>query len=156
MWLSNFSPTGFFPEAMSHLIIALVCGGVIGLDRQLRGKPIGIRGCTIVVITTAMLVDLGNAATDQTGDPSRMISAIVTGVGFLGGGVIMSQGGRVQGMTTAALVWALAAIGIAIGLSFGLAALALTLTIMVLMMVTDWAERRFPKLRPNSRVGKEQ
>lgn len=155
MWLSNFSPTGFFPEAMSHLIIALICGGVIGLDRQLRGKPIGIRGCTIVVITTAMLVDLGNAATDQTGDPSRMMSAIVTGVGFLGAGVIMSQGGRVQGVTTAALVWALAAIGIAIGLSFGLAALVLTLTIMVLMMATDWAERRFPRLRPSARTGKE-
>lgn len=140
---------------MTHLVIALICGGIIGLDRQLRGKPIGIRGCTIVVITTAMLVDLGNAATAFAGDPSRIISAIVTGVGFLGGGVIMSQGGRVQGVTTAALVWALAAIGIAIGLSFGLAALTLTLTIMGLMMVVDWAEKRFPRLRAHRRLEKE-
>ncbi|WP_223427270.1 MgtC/SapB family protein [Tateyamaria pelophila] len=145
--LANFSPTGFFPDAMSHLIIAVICGGAIGLDRQLRGKPVGIRSCTIVVITTAMLVDLGNAATDSSGDPSRVMSAIVSGVGFLGGGVILSQGGRVQGVTTAALVWALAAIGIAIGLSFGLAALALTLTLIVLMIVVDWAENRFPRLR---------
>jgi putative Mg2+ transporter-C (MgtC) family protein len=139
--------TPFFREVVTHLLIALACGGLIGLERQLRGKAVGIRPCVVVVLTTAFLVDLSNAATEEAGDPSRVMSAIVSGVGFIGGGVILAQGLRIRGITTASLIWALAAIGIAIGLDFGLAALALTLIIMAVMLTVDGAERVFPVLR---------
>jgi len=140
----------FFWEVVSHLIVAIACGGVIGVERQLRGKSVGIRPCIIVVLTTAFMVDLSLAATEGAGDPSRVMAAIVSGVGFLGGGVILAQGFRIRGITTASLIWSLAAIGIAIGFGFALAALAVTGTIMLVMVLVDVAERAFPMLRKNS------
>lgn len=146
----------FSQELLAHLLIALACGGIIGLERQLRGKSVGIRPCVIVVLTTAFLVDLSVVATENTGDPSRVMAAIVSGVGFIGGGVILAQGLRVRGITTASLIWALAAIGIAIGLDFGLAALALTLIIMTVMVIVDFAERVFPALRRESPARRDE
>lgn len=148
--------TPFFWEALTHLLIALVCGGIIGLERQLRGKAVGIRPCVIVVLTTSFLVDLSSVATEDSGDPNRVIAAIVSGVGFLGGGVILAQGLRIRGITTASLIWALSAIGVAIGLGFGFAALALTLTVMAVMVAVDLAEHAFPRLRRDSAVRRDE
>jgi putative Mg2+ transporter-C (MgtC) family protein len=145
----------FFFSAMIHLIIAVVCGGIIGLERQLHRKAVGIRSCIIVVLTVTLMVDLGLEATQAAGDPSRVMAAVITGVGFLGGGVILAQGTRIQGVTTATLIWALAAIGIAIGLGFGLAALAMTLIVTAVAVVVDWAEARFPRLRREADAGRE-
>lgn len=136
----------FFYSAMAHVVIAIICGGIIGLERQINRKAVGIRSCVIVVLTVTLMVDLGGEATVSGGDPSRVIAAIITGVGFLGGGVILAQGTRVHGVTTASLIWALAAIGIAIGMNFGLAAIALTLIVTAVALVADWLERRFPAL----------
>ncbi|WP_375688630.1 MgtC/SapB family protein [Pseudooceanicola sp. LIPI14-2-Ac024] len=147
--LTSLTPSEFFPSAMTHVAIAVFCGGLIGLERQLRGKSVGIRHCIIIVLTSALLVDLGQTLTDTAGDPSRVMAAIVTGVGFLGAGVIMAQGGRIQGITTATLIWALAAIGIAIALNYGVTAIAVTLIILAVMLGADWAERRFARLRGN-------
>lgn len=146
----------FLQDVLTHLVIALACGGIIGLERQLRGKSVGIRPCVIVVLTTAFLVDLSAAATAEAGDPSRVMAAIISGVGFLGGGVILAQGLRIRGITTATLIWALAAIGIAIGLDFGLAALALTIIIMAVMLAVDFAERAFPALRRESALRRDE
>jgi putative Mg2+ transporter-C (MgtC) family protein len=137
----------FFASAMVHLAIAVFCGGIIGLERQLNRKAVGIRSCIIVVLTVTLMVDLGLEATSAAGDPSRVMAAVITGVGFLGGGVIVSHGARVQGVTTASLIWALAAIGIATGMGFGLAAVALTLIVTAVAVIVDWAERRFPRLK---------
>jgi putative Mg2+ transporter-C (MgtC) family protein len=98
------------------------------------------------VLTTAFLTDLGLEATLASGDPSRVMAAIITGVGFLGGGVIFSQGRRIQGITTASLIWALSAVGIAIGFGHGAAAVAMTLIVMGVILIVDWAETRFPRL----------
>jgi putative Mg2+ transporter-C (MgtC) family protein len=140
----------FFASAMVHLAIAIFCGGIIGLERQLNGKAVGIRSCIIVVLTVTLMVDLGLEATVAAGDPSRVMAAVITGVGFLGGGVIVSQGARIRGVTTASLIWALAAIGIAIGMGHGLAALAITLIVTAVAVIVDWAERRFPRLQRGS------
>jgi putative Mg2+ transporter-C (MgtC) family protein len=140
-----FSPDFFWP-AMVNLAMAVFCGGIIGLERQLRKKAVGIRSCIIVVLTTAFLTDLGLEATLASGDPSRVMAAIITGVGFLGGGVIFSQGRRIQGITTASLIWALSAVGIAIGFGHGAAAVAMTLIVMGVILIVDWAETRFPRL----------
>jgi putative Mg2+ transporter-C (MgtC) family protein len=148
--------SAFFWDILTHLAIAFACGGLIGLERQLRGKAVGIRPCVIVVLTTAFLVDLSVAATEDAGDPSRVMAAIVSGVGFLGGGVILAQGLRVRGITTASLIWALAAIGIAIGLDFGLAALALTLSIMGVLILVEAAEHLFPSLRRDSSLRRDE
>jgi putative Mg2+ transporter-C (MgtC) family protein len=136
-----------FWHAMLDVLVAIICGGVIGLERQLQGKPGGLRTCIIVVLTTALFVTLGKNATEGIGDPSRVITGVVTGVGFLGGGVIFSQGGRVQGITTAALIWTLAAIGVTIGFGYPITAMVTTALIMAVLTLIDLAERRFPRLR---------
>lgn len=132
---------------MLHVIVPVICGGAIGLDKQLRDKPAGLSTCIVVVLTTALFVTLGASATEGTGDPSRVVTGIVTGVGFLGAGVIFSQGGRVQGITAASPIWALAAIGVIIGFGYPITAIVTTALIMGVLTLIDHAERRFPRLR---------
>jgi uncharacterized membrane protein YhiD involved in acid resistance len=84
---------------LTHLRIALPCGGVTGLERQLRGKSVAIRPCVIVVLTTAFVVDLSDTATEDVEHPSCVLPKVVSGFGFLGDGVILAQG--VRGITTA-------------------------------------------------------
>lgn len=151
--ISAFATSDFFFTATIHIGIAIFCGGIIGLERQLNRKAVGIRSCITVVLTVTLMVDLGTEATGAAGDPSRVIAAVITGVGFLGGGVIMSQGTRIQGVTTASLIWVLAAIGIAIGMNLGLAAVALTLIVTAVALIVDWLERRFPRLKRESDRG---
>jgi putative Mg2+ transporter-C (MgtC) family protein len=138
-----------FNQAMIDVFVAILCGGAIGLDRQLRRRPAGLRVCIVVTLTTALFVTLAEVA-QPDGDVTRVMSGIVTGVGFLGAGVIFSHGGRVQGITTAALIWALAAIGITIGLGFPLTAIITTALFMGLIFLIDLAERRFPWLMPEA------
>ncbi|MDK3075515.1 MgtC/SapB family protein [Sedimentitalea sp. JM2-8] len=150
---SALLPSEFFWSAVIKFALAVFCGGLIGVDRQLRGKPAGIRICIVLVLTTTFMADLGSEITKGSGDPSRVLGAIITGIGFLGGGVIFAQGGRVQGMTTATLIWALAAIGTSIGLGYRYSAVAMTLLLMAVVFLTDWAEARFPGLRPELEPG---
>ncbi len=142
-------------QALVDLFVAVLCGGMIGLDRQRRGRPAGIRTCIVVTLTTALFVTVAQAATNNSGDPSRVIAGIVTGVGFLGAGVIFTQGRRVQGITTAALIWALAAIGITIGVGFPITAVIVTALLMAILLAIDWVERAFPWLRQEAIPGRE-
>jgi putative Mg2+ transporter-C (MgtC) family protein len=139
-----------FNRMMVDILVAVLSGGAIGLERQLRRRPAGLRVCIIVTLTTALFVTLGQAAAAPGSDPVRIMSAIVTGVGFLGGGVIFSYSGRVQGLTTASLIWALAAIGMTIGLGYPVTAIVATVLFMLLLLLIDLAERRFPWLMPET------
>lgn len=96
--------------------MALLCGGIVGVERQFRGKPAGVRTSILICTSTAIFIHLGQVAAGSLGDPVRVLGQLVTGVGFLGGGVIMAREGTVTGVTTAAVIWVLAAIGAAIGL----------------------------------------
>lgn len=136
-----------FWRVMLDVAAGVICGGAIGLDRQLRGKPAGMRTCIIVVLTTALFATLGNSATESAGDPSRVVAGIVTGVGFLGAGVIFTQRGKLQGVTTAALIWSLAAIGVTIGFGYPLTAIVTTTLIISILTIVERLERRFPRLR---------
>ena len=103
------------------------CGGVVGLERQLRGKPAGIRTSILIVMGTTVFVALGGVAADAGGDHARVLGQVVTGVGFLGAGVIMNREGVVVGVTTAAIIWVLAASGACIGSGYPRAGLAIAL-----------------------------
>lgn len=103
--------------------VAILCGAIVGLERQVRGKPAGVRTSILICLSTSVFIHLGVAA----GDPARVLGQLVTGVGFLGGGVILAREGVVTGVTTAAVIWVLAATGAAIGLGNELGALALAL-----------------------------
>jgi len=112
------------------LVVAIACGGVIGLERQLRGKPAGVRTAMLICLSTALFVDLGRAVAAPGTDPTRVLAQVVTGVGFLGAGVMIAREGTVTGVTTAAVIWALAAIGVTIGLGYVPAAVVLSFVVV--------------------------
>jgi putative Mg2+ transporter-C (MgtC) family protein len=123
--------SGFEIAFVFKLAASLIVGYVIGAERELRGKPAGISTHSYV-IAGAMLFTLISTGFGA-GDPTRVAAQIVTGVGFLGAGVILkSEGGTVQNLTTAASIWFAAAIGMAIGFGWYLiAGIAMIFSIVV-------------------------
>ena len=105
--------------------VALLCGGIVGFERQLRGKPAGVRTSILVCLGTSVFIHLGSAVSGVGSDPTRVLGQLVTGIGFLGAGVMFSRQGAITGVTTAAVIWMLAAIGAAIGLGRYAGAIAL-------------------------------
>lgn len=110
-------------ELLLKILIAAVFGIIIGLDRQINNKPAGTRTQMLICVGSALLAGLSiKLAEDYTlpnatvmPDPARLMAQIITGIGFLGAGVILKENNRVSGMTTAATIWLTAAIGIAVG-----------------------------------------
>lgn len=153
-------PADITPELFQVFIInvsvAILCGGAIGLERQLRQKPAGLRVCILVVMTTAFFITIAQELGSDTSGTLRVLSSIITGVGFLGAGVIFSQGGRVQGITTASLIWALAAVGVTIGLGYPGTALSATFVVMGVLALVDWVEWMFPRLARGGAVELEK
>ena len=98
-------------EIIARLALAAVLGGLIGLERELRGYPAGIRTLALVTMGSLLFTDVSQLL----GGDDRVAAGIVTGIGFLGAGVIFREGYTVRGITTAATIWAAAAIGMAIG-----------------------------------------
>ncbi len=107
-----------WPDAITRLTAAAVVGGAIGLDRELHGKPTGVRTMGIVCLGSALVVLVSQHLGDDSAAGSRVIQGVITGVGFLGAGVILRNptGKRVHGLTTAAAIWLTACIGVACGL----------------------------------------
>jgi putative Mg2+ transporter-C (MgtC) family protein len=98
-------------EFASRLAVALVCGLVIGFERQFRQKDAGLRTNALVALGAAAYVLLSLRLTDVDGDVTRIIGQVVTGVGFLGGGVIFKSGLNVHGLSSAGTIWCSSAIG---------------------------------------------
>ncbi|MDH4331550.1 MAG: MgtC/SapB family protein [Desulfobulbaceae bacterium] len=131
-----------------RIFVALLCGGIIGLERQLRGKPAGIRTSILICLGTEVFVALGSLLTSEPiGDPSRVVGQVVTGIGFLGAGVIMAKEGLLQGVTSAAVIWMLAAIGSVIGLGHEHAAVALAVLTVGVLTGVELLETSFLLLR---------
>lgn len=103
-------------DILGRLVIAGGLGALIGLEREIRGYPAGIRTTALVASGAALFTDVSQLFGDGA-DSSRIASNIVVGIGFIGAGVILRDRGHIHGVTTAATVWVSAAIGIAIGLS---------------------------------------
>lgn len=110
-----------------HLLVATVAGGLIGLERSYHGRPAGFRTHTLVCVASSLLMLVtmyqskwfsGAALETVRIDPTRMAQGVMTGIGFLGAGVIMREGLTVRGLTTAASIWITAAIGILAGVGF--------------------------------------
>jgi len=133
-------------EFIWRLLLAAGLGAVIGIEREYRQKPAGLRTNILIAIGSALFTILSLLMTAGTADTSRVAGQIVTGIGFLGGGAIMRNRDTVHGMTTAATIWVNAAIGIACGVGqFRLAATTTLLTLVVLVVlppVESYFERR--------------
>jgi putative Mg2+ transporter-C (MgtC) family protein len=135
---------------------AWVAGSVIGLERSFHGRPAGFRTHALVCLSSAFLMAAMNYQGDWLGpvapetvrfDPARMAQGIMTGIGFLGAGVIFKEGLTVRGLTTAASIWTTAAIGILFGVGFFLPAVLTTVvtfgTLSVFRWIEDWIPTQF-------------
>jgi putative Mg2+ transporter-C (MgtC) family protein len=141
----------------SRVGMALLCGGVIGLERQLRGRPAGVRTSSLICLGTAMFVYLGlGLRSDSGGDATRVLGQVVTGVGFLGGGVIMTRDGLVTGVTSAAVVWVLAAVGAAVGAGRFEAAFAISVVTVSVLVGVEKLEHAFSALRRGVHAAKPE
>lgn len=135
------------------LASAWFAGSVIGLERSFHGRPAGFRTHALVCLSSALLMVVTTYQTDWLGavdpelfrtDPTRMAQGIMTGIGFLGAGVIFKEGLTVRGLTTAASIWTTAAIGILFGIGFWLPAIAGTVVTFGTLSAFRWIEARIP------------
>ncbi len=126
---------------------AILCGAIIGFERQLRGKPAGIRTSILICLGTALFISLGVEFTNDNSDMTRVLGQVVTGIGFLGAGVILSREGIVLGVTSAAVVWVLAATGALIGFKKYPEAMVVTLITVALLSGITFLETRMKSLR---------
>jgi len=138
---------------LEHLLIALAAGGLIGFERSFHGRPAGFRTHALVCMASSalMLVTLygsqwfpASASTNINLDPTRMAQGIMTGIGFLGAGVIFKEGLTVRGLTTAASIWITAAIGILAGIGFYFPLAVTTLLTLGTLSVFRWIESKVP------------
>jgi putative Mg2+ transporter-C (MgtC) family protein len=125
------------------LLVSVVLGGLIGLERELRGKPAGLRTNTLICLGSCIFTII---STNLSGsEPGRIAAQIVTGIGFLGAGAIIHSGIGIHGLTTAAVIWVVASIGMACGTKmYFLAIPAAILTLVVLLLLPPF-ERKISK-----------
>jgi putative Mg2+ transporter-C (MgtC) family protein len=142
-------------DVCEHLVFALLAGGLIGIERSYHGRPAGFRTHTLVCLASSLLmlvtlyqsrwfVALGLERISV--DPTRMAQGIMTGIGFLGAGVIMKEGLSVRGLTTAASIWITAAIGILIGIGLYFPAAAATALSVGVLSLFRLIEAKLPRL----------
>jgi putative Mg2+ transporter-C (MgtC) family protein len=145
--------TNEYTEMVFRLLAAVLVGGLIGLERSYHGRPAGFRTHTLVCTASSllMLVTVYEALwfSPQTSirvalDPTRMAQGIMTGIGFLGAGVIVKEGISVRGLTTAASIWITAAIGILMGIGFYFPAGIATVLTLGTLSLFRWIESQMP------------
>ena len=123
--------------------VSVGCGAIVGMEREKREKPAGLRTLVMVCLGSAVYTMVSYAFGTTTGDTGRVAAQIVTGIGFLGAGVILHGRTAVSGITTAATIWATAASGIVIGAGYAGAGLGLSLLIRTVLSGIYWWEQRF-------------
>ena len=134
-------------EFWVKLVISIICGSIVGIERQLKGKPSGIRTSIFICLGTNIFISLGVANSNPNADITRVLGQVVTGIGFLGAGVIISREGLILRITSAAVIWMLAGIGSMIGFGFFTEAIILSVVTLLILLLIGLIEDRFPGLR---------
>jgi putative Mg2+ transporter-C (MgtC) family protein len=134
----------FLPIAFK-VLIATICGAIVGYERELKNKSAGLRTIILICVGSCLFTVASFVAAKYTGDPTRILSTIVTGIGFLGGGVIMQHEDKLVGITTAAFIWVVSAIGILCGLGMVMPPIILTLGLVGMSTFLAKYERKIRK-----------
>ena len=146
-------------DEIKGILLAVSLGAAIGLERQLRGKPAGLRTNVLICLGSAVFTIISKQMAEPGGSFTRVAAQIVTGVGFLGAGAIIQDTGGVHGMTTAATIWLVASIGMACGAGFySLAIISTIIAIVVLIgliKLDKFLEQSRPKHHPTNSLDKQ-
>lgn len=145
---TDLAPSGW-PEILGRLALAMVLGALCGWDRERKDLPAGLRTYMMVSLGSATIIILGfeimKALPQNSGpveyDPARILSGVLTGIGFLGAGTIIKSEGEVRGLTTAAGLWVMACIGLAAGAGMYTVAVSGTACVLVVLVVMKFVER---------------
>ncbi|MCC6618580.1 MAG: MgtC/SapB family protein [Chloroflexi bacterium] len=148
-------------ELALRLTVGLVLGAIIGFERELHRQPAGFRTHSLVALGAALFAIIsGYGYTGDNADPTRIAAQIVSGIGFLGAGTILQFRGHIRGLTTAASLWSVAAVGAATGTGlYVLAVLGTVLIIVVLSLldrVEDFARQRYNLAPPGYNVDDDE
>lgn len=142
-------------EMIIRLVVAMTLGAVVGFERWHAGKPAGLR-TNILIAGGSALFTVISAFGFPGGDPTRIAAGVVTGIGFLGAGTIMRRGeGVVGGMTTAASIWAVSAMGVAVGAGLYLLAVVATLGIVFTLFFLRIVEEKIKPFQKETRPGEK-
>ena len=145
-------------EPLIRLALAAVLGGLVGLEREVRGRQAGFRtnilvslGCCLAMVVSVAFAyhpwPTHEPHFNLNVDPGRLAYNVMAGIGFLGAGIIIKNGGSVRGLTTAAALWCVAAIGLACGFGLYLIAVFTAVLVLVVLWALDHMERLLPKVR---------
>jgi putative Mg2+ transporter-C (MgtC) family protein len=127
-------------DVLGATLLAVLLGGAVGLERELRGKAAGLRTNILICVGATLFTQLSMAIAEPRGDPGRIAAQIVTGVGFIGAGTILHARGAVTGLTSAATIWVVAAIGVALGSQAYIEATGVTLLLIFVLRGLRWME----------------
>lgn len=142
----NLLNSYILPLDIKSCLIAILCGFLIGLDRQIKGKPAGIRTSILVCLGAYTFVVISGSFQNEA-SPSRVIGQVVSGIGFLGAGLILAKDGLIHGVTSAAVIWLLAGIGCLIGIGKAEGAIFLTVLALFILVGVTMLEKLFKRLR---------
>jgi putative Mg2+ transporter-C (MgtC) family protein len=153
-WAQSF---GWPWEGFIRLMLAAIAGGLVGLEREFRGRQAGFRTNILVCLGSAMAMIVSTEFARRAWphapnvniniDPARIAYGVMTGVGFLGAGTIIHNKGTIRGLTTAAAMWCVAAIGLAAGVGMYLMTILASIVVVVALWLLDYLEDMLPKVR---------
>mgnify|MGYP001096286502 FL=1 len=135
---------------LMRIICSFLAGAILGIERKMRQQTVGIRTLVLICVSSCLLMILSvfvstNLAPEGKGDPARIAAQVVSGIGFLGGGAILRQGLNVKGLTSSAIIWVSAALGLAIGAGMVIPAMmTLFICVVALVYIEKLEEKYFP------------
>jgi len=133
----------FLPKAL----LAIACGGLIGVEREIKSKPAGFRTNILICLGSMLFMWLSSqvalvVAAGRPADPGRIAAQVVAGIGFLGAGTIIQSRGRITGLTSAAMIWVVSAVGMTIGAGYSIIGVITTALVLLVLVGLGLVERR--------------
>ncbi len=130
------------------ILLSIICGFILGVERKSRNQAVGIRTLILICVSSALLSILSiyvPTISIKNADSTRIIAGVISGIGFLGGGAIMRQGMNIKGLTSAAIIWTAAALGLALGVGLYVqSAVVLVIVELILVLIEKLEYRLFP------------
>ena len=143
-------------SSLARILVSFVLGMALGLERRKRNQFLGMRTLIVITVSSTLLMILsiymGTEVATINGDPSRIAAQVVSGIGFLGAGTIILHGMNIKGLTSSAIIWGAAAIGLAVGAGLMFPALLTVFILLVLIVLLEKIEERFFPLEISKRL----